>query len=745
MPVAYPYINPADGKFYNGSGVSVIMQAYNGDWQSTTYETQASLTTPTTIIADLGAAVHSFNVAFNTSYFSCAVRPAIGDLAPLECSRSTQDSYGWAGAVRLSTAQVIAATPVYLNPLCRWCGTHGIGPYYDAAILVSTHDGNKDGTLGHGPYTTSYAGGSTLTHPATSITVAGEPSCVPCGADPALPIAAVGDQMKFATGETITITGKTDSTHWTISPTTADHAPGEILTVVCSYAQITWDLANDPNGTYFAQDASWPSGGHDDATCADSTCSSGQYYMMTEHWQIRGPATMANQVNHAMTHVVNESATFAGKMAQCFGNGCTSHPSAAAPGQPYLTDFFAWSGATADAHTWTWVTGQLYKRVDSTYGPVTPKHFPTVGFASGTMTDVSPATLGTTGADNYKFCIANAANECHTGAVSGDVYVNAPINICNDATGSTTAYTCPSADPAVSSYPASSYAPGLFLRFVPQATNTTTTPTLNVSGLGPQNIFADVYGTPLAIGALVGGTAYYMHYNYAQYSPGNDGFVPYASPTCGVGPGIPCLVSYNAYGSDVVQVKLDGSGVRAITGGLTNGVNVANNYPTAKALGNGSYLLFGTGNYADAPPQRLFLAKLPPLTAGDSVDRTTFVRAPLSITAPAGLGIATAAVEFGYLEQGTVAQHYCTSRREACVAVASTVTDATPFSYETTDTYSRASCATSCTITLPILPAHVAYYQVKYYDSGGSLVTSGNAGVAMDKIGLGVDPDSQSR
>jgi hypothetical protein len=193
-------------------------------------------------------------------------------------------------------------------------------------------------------------------------------------------------------------------------------------------------------------------------------------------------------------------------------------------------------------------------------------------------------------------------------------------------------------------------------------------------------------------------------------------------------------VSFNAYGSDVVQVKLDGSGVRAISGGLSNGLYINNNYPTSKALGDGSYTLFGTGDYQSSPPQRLFLAKLPPLAAGDSVDRTTFVRAPLSITTPSGMGIATAAVEFGYLEQGTVAQHYCTSRREACVAVASTVTDATPFSYETTDTYSRASCATSCTITLPILPAHVAYYQVKYYNSGGSLVTSGNAGVAMDMI-----------
>src|ERR1019366_5070409 len=101
-------------------------------------------------------------------------------------------------------------------------------------------------------------------------------------------------------------------------------------------------------------------------------------------------------------------------------------------------------------------------------------------------------------------------------------------------------------------------------------------------------------------------------------------------------------------------------------------------------------------------------------------------------------GIATAAVEFGYLEQGAVAQHYCTSRREACVAVASTVTDATPFSFETTDTYSRASCATSCTITLPVLPAHVAYYQVNFYDSGGSFVTAGNTGVVIESIGAGL-------
>jgi hypothetical protein len=117
------------------------------------------------------------------------------------------------------------------------------------------------------------------------------------------------------------------------------------------------------------------------------------------------------------------------------------------------------------------------------------------------------------------------------------------------------------------------------------------------------------------------------------------------------------------------------------------------------------------------------MAKLPPFTAGDSVDRSTFVRAPVSITTPSGLGIATATVEFGYLEQGTVAQHYCTSRRETCVAVASTVTDATPFWYVGTDTYTRAPCTSSCTITLPVLPMHVAYWRARFYDAGGSEVT----------------------
>lgn len=130
----------------------------------------------------------------------------------------------------------------------------------------------------------------------------------------------------------------------------------------------------------------------------------------------------------------------------------------------------------------------------------------------------------------------------------------------------------------------------------------------------------------------------------------------------------------------------------------------------------------------------MLMVKMPPFPTPDGVDRSTFVRAPISITTPQGLGIATATVEFGYVEQGAPTQYYCTSRRETCVAVAATVTDETPFYYKTTESgsYSRASCATSCTIPLPVLPVRVAYYQVKFYDAAGTFVQDGPRGVAME-------------
>jgi uncharacterized protein (TIGR03437 family) len=171
-----------------------------------------------------------------------------------------------------------------------------------------------------------------------------------------------------------------------------------------------------------------------------------------------------------------------------------------------------------------------------------------------------------------------------------------------------------------------------------------------------------------------------------------------------------------------------------------------------KPLPDGSWTLHLSS--APAPPG-MYIIKIPPQPVSDGIDRTTFVRASLNLAPPSGQGIVSAKVYFGYSEFGNASQFYCTSRREACVAVSSSVTDANPFSYAQTDTYTPAPCATSCTIALPVLPMHTAYFHVSYLNSSGSevaadqgvaseqaVVTSGSSVTPSSSVAVSVNPSS---
>jgi hypothetical protein len=117
---------------------------------------------------------------------------------------------------------------------------------------------------------------------------------------------------------------------------------------------------------------------------------------------------------------------------------------------------------------------------------------------------------------------------------------------------------------------------------------------------------------------------------------------------------------------------------------------------------------------------------LPPFPQQDGVNRTTFLPESVTTTAPTGLSVTQAYVEFGYAENGPATSYWCTSRGETCVADAASV-GATPFWYEISEAGSIApiACSTSCTIAIPALSERALYYRWQYLNSGGSVVSTG--------------------
>lgn len=82
--------------------------------------------------------------------------------------------------------------------------------------------------------------------------------------------------------------------------------------------------------------------------------------------------------------------------------------------------------------------------------------------------------------------------------------------VCLDATGSTTAYTCPTPSPTVTTLV------GLQVAFVPQATNGAA-PALTVAGLGSKALKQADCSTNIASSALTGGTMYLFAYNGTNF------------------------------------------------------------------------------------------------------------------------------------------------------------------------------------------------------------------------------------
>jgi hypothetical protein len=203
-----------------------------------------------------------------------------------------------------------------------------------------------------------------------------------------------------------------------------------------------------------------------------------------------------------------------------------------------------------------------------------------------------------------------------------------------------------------------------------------------------------------------------------------------------------CISNTGAYLEAVAQIGYEhsdptGALARVLTKGL-NRYNVTDVNENVHSLPDASWLLVES-NAVQGAMNSILAAKLPPYPEVDSVNRTTFVPVAVNLPPPGDPNVDNAVVLFGYLENGSPNQFFCTTRREACLAVSSGINEGNPFRFgsEGTDgsatTVTGVSCANGCSVAIPGLSQRVVYYQVLYRDGN-------NAGLRQGPLQMTVVP-----
>ena len=200
-----------------------------------------------------------------------------------------------------------------------------------------------------------------------------------------------------------------------------------------------------------------------------------------------------------------------------------------------------------------------------------------------------------------------------------------------------------------------------------------------------------------------------------------------------------CGTTWDAIAAGVNQydyswVAQDGSIKQDTSGRAFRKLSLALNRPGFQvvfASAHGSFSgkwAFAAADYYSGGNRGDFLVmKLPPQPAHDTIARNGFVNIP--VTVGAGGGIATRArARFGYAENGTPAQFYCSyNRKEECRSRPDTTSE--PYYFASEPAQALQDCTNGCTILIPAIPGRVLYYAVDYLDSSGNVLQRGNTQV----------------
>ncbi len=420
---------------------------------------------------DLTTLAHAFNPALSTSAWVCGPVQLQSHYFTLRCTGIggvIQNVYAWEGAYDIGNGlplgsggngHMIALVQGWALPGSRWCGDHTseyLGSVPVLSFAVHSLTGLSSPPYDHGgPYSSTLVGNIDST--ATTITITstypsgiGSPPAGYATGEPVSPnpdyflmSAAVGDTF-WIDSETFQIIAKNSPARWTVargvaSTPAVSHSSGAAVSMACQNAltlenstggYVWWDFVNNPDGTNTSE---WVMNfGNHPVSRGNFRVDSGYPYR---------PGAVTNEstwgVNPAFS--VTPHPIFSNSSAPGDGNSYQKHPSMASGAattffdQTYFvgTSLFSAQNFTAT----TPITGSLYQYHYETGVAyqngtlLTPKYFPTLTKTAGhAFVDVSGPGSVLTGnpVDNYKYCIANAANECVAGSAIGNVFFNHP-------------------------------------------------------------------------------------------------------------------------------------------------------------------------------------------------------------------------------------------------------------------------------------------------------------------------------
>ncbi len=682
-----------------GQGI-IVKGTYTGDYSAKPGAARASFTwenfTPGPQYYP-GKLIKAFDPTFDPAKFFCSVNagglnPSNGhSYALLQCNRATQNSYGWVAAMDMGNGlpmdrcgsapaqcpHIVGAINLVKNPQSRWCGVHNAKIIPDTPVINLDFHGLTGTGVGAGPYqvklTRSIGPGD------TTISVSGEPLS-PDPVEPYLMDAAVGDVfiLQGPTPEYISIVAKNSSTSWVVKR--------------AFVAPQLWTAQSWPAGTTLSADCenqvnqipglagSWLEAYW--KFLEDPRGTTGGYlldrYFAGNHGDYQTNLRVAGGfqgVQGPLLSTINTPLTFS----------ISPHPTFAgvrafADGNSY-SDYPSYQQANAPPQEQNWFLATR----EFLGGGNAFSADQGAQLISGQLYKYAFATWwGTNGLHRKQMATIAASGGYNLTDISG------PGRILSDTPADSYKYCA--AQVAGECHGGSQ--PGDVYVNAPNVRNLTCT-----GGNGSPN--------PGNLDLCVADMSPDGHSAY-QY-----GLVP---------------------NSEGVTGGTWGAGYsRRITSGFSG---IKGEAPLFKPLPDGTWAFFDIYGFMlssdPAVAPGLVMVKMPPFVKSDAVNRTTFLSTPLTVTPPTGQGIVSVGVEFGYGEQGLPGQYFCTSRREACLATTSSVQESNPFNYEQTDTYTRMPCGTSCTIALPVLPGHVAYYQVKYYSAAGAVVALGDKGVTAE-------------